>query len=45
MGGEDFNKNIRFEVGVRDSEALDRSMVWGFSTSIDFSECVWDCIQ
>ena len=27
------------------SEALDRSMVWEFSTSIDSSEGLWDCIQ
>ena len=46
MGWEVFSKNIWFEVGVGDGvKLLDRSMVWGFSTSIDLSGCVWDCLQ
>ena len=44
MGWEDFRKNIRFEVGAGDRvKTLDRSMMWGLSTSLDLSECVWDC--
>ena len=45
MGGEEFSKNIWFEVGVGDGVKLGTDLWCGESTSIDFSEGVWDGFQ